>query len=75
MLMRKCFLFLPFKHSLSLSDLNKSLTTLSSKKPIQHNIMAELHLSHEVHSGSDITPSIKIDDKPLVVYIFSNVTL
>ena len=30
-------------------------------------------LSHDVPSGSDITPCIKID-KPLVVHTFSNIT-
>ena len=33
----------------------------------------KIHLSHDVASGSDITPFNKID-KALVVYIFSNVT-
>ena len=39
-----------------------------------HNISSHATLSHDVASGSDITPCNKIN-KPLVVYRFGNVTL
>ena len=43
------------------------------KYHVTAQLMILISLSHDVASGSDITPCNKID-KPLVVYIFRNVT-
>ena len=48
-------------------------TCFTIRVDVWYIVLQIRNLSHDVASGSDITPCIEID-KPIVVYIFCNVT-